>query len=86
MGEETEKQQQDKQSTNQKIGFFRRIFYHPNFGATAGIVGILAAVFGIYTYYASIREPNLTYYISPTRTPIVQKGNLNDFAVTLYPH
>jgi len=52
----------------------KKIFYHPNFGIAAGIIGIITGVFGIYAYYASIKEPNLTYYISSTRTPIVQQG------------
>ena len=60
----------------------RRIFYHPSFNVVAGIFGIVGTVLAIYFYYQSAKEPNLTYYISPTRTAIVQKGNLENFSVT----
>jgi hypothetical protein len=61
---------------------FRKIFHHPNFNAVAGIVTIISAILAIYFYEKSIQKPDLTYYISPARTPIVQKGNLNNFSVT----
>jgi hypothetical protein len=60
----------------------KKIFYHPNFNVAAGLFGIGGVLFGVFTYCESIKVPNLTYYISPTRTPIVQKGNLNNFSVT----
>ena len=59
--------------------FFKKIFYHPILSVIFGVGGIaLAVYFGL----VSIKKPNLTYYISPTRTAIVQKGNLNNFSVT----
>jgi hypothetical protein len=61
----------------------KKIFYHPNFNVVAGLFGIAGVLFGIFTYYESIKEPDLTFYVSPTRTPIVQKGNLDNFSVTL---
>jgi hypothetical protein len=60
----------------------KKIFYHPNFNVVVGLFGIGGVLFGIFTYCESIKEPNLTYYISSTRTPIVQKGNLDNFSVT----
>ncbi len=56
---------------------FKRIIWHPLFGIAVG------AVIAAYFYYAGIKKPNLTYYVSPTRTAIVQKNNLNNFDVTL---
>src|ERR1035437_10947714 len=62
-----------------RMEFFKKIFYHPILNVIFGVVGIaLAVYFGL----VSIKKPNLTYYISPTRTAIVQKGNLNNFSVT----
>ena len=65
-----------------KTGIVKRIFHHPNFNAVAGIFGIVGTILAVYFYRQSIKEPNLTYYISPTRTPIVQKGSLDNFSVT----
>lgn len=62
-----------------RMEFFKKIFYHPILNVILGVGGIaLAVYFGL----VSIKKPNLTYYISPTRTAIVQKGNLNNFSVT----
>jgi hypothetical protein len=60
----------------------KNIFHHPNFNVVAGIFGIVGTLLGIYFYRESIKEPNLTYYISSTRTPIVQKFNLNNLSVS----
>jgi hypothetical protein len=60
----------------------KKIFHHPNFNAVCGIVTIISLIFAIWTWQINIKEPNLTYYISPTRTPIVQKGSLDNFSVT----
>ena len=60
----------------------KRIFHHPNFNAVCGIVTIISLIFAVWTWQINIKEPNLTYYISPTRTPIVRQGNLNNFSVT----
>lgn len=62
---------------NTAEGFWRSFFAHPLTQAIAFLTGI----FGVYAYYDSIREPYLTYYISPTRTAIVNKGNLNNLSV-----
>jgi hypothetical protein len=70
------KKETDSQQT--KISFkesIKAIVWHPVFGIIVG------AVIAAYFYAASIREPNLTYYISPTRAAFVQKGNLNNFSV-----
>jgi hypothetical protein len=64
-------------------GIWARICYHPNFGVIVGMIGVVTGIFGVYAYYASIQKPDLTYYISPTRTPLVQKGHLRGFDVKL---
>jgi hypothetical protein len=84
MGEATKKQTQPHK-TRPHLGIFNAISDHPNFKMAErywAIIGTFLGVFGVYAYYASIKEPNLTYYISPTRTAIVQKGHLDDFSVT----
>src|ERR1035437_9001118 len=64
-----------------RMEFFKKIFYHPILNVILGVGGIaLAVYFGL----VSIKKPNLTYYISPTRTAIVQKGSLNNFSVTYW--
>lgn len=58
-------------------GFWQKCFAHP---LTQGIA-FLTGIFGVYAYYASIKEPDLTYFVSQTRTAIFQKGNLNGLSV-----
>lgn len=67
------------------VGIWKRFFFHPSFAVIAGIfsiIGVLSIPLDIYFYNSSIREPALNYYISPSRTPLVQKGTFNEFAVT----
>jgi len=71
--------EQPKQ-TPSKSRLLKKLFYHPSFGVLAGIVGILTGVFGVYSYYASIKEPNLTYYVS-AKAPIVKQGGMGIFSV-----
>jgi len=59
---------------------------HPMSGTAIGIIGIALAV---YFYLETIEKPNLTYYVSQTRIPIVQTNILgseevNNFSVTYY--
>jgi hypothetical protein len=64
-------------------GFLKKIGEHPFIilsGWIMGIVGVIGVCFTFYLYYS--QKPNLAYYISPTRTAIVQKQNLNNFSVT----
>lgn len=63
------------------MDFFRKIFHHPNFNAVAGLFGIVGTILAIYFGLDSIKKPDLTYYISPTRTPILQKGSLTNLSV-----
>jgi hypothetical protein len=81
MNDETEAKSEPQAAVPQK-GFFSKIFYHQNFNVLAGLLGIVGTILAIFFYEASIREPNLTYYISPTRAAFVQKKNLNNFSVT----
>jgi hypothetical protein len=83
MGNESEFQS-EPQSTIPKAGIFKKIFHHPNFNVVCGIVTIISLIFGVWSWYVNIKERNLTYYISPTRTPIVQKGSLDNFSVTFH--
>jgi hypothetical protein len=83
MGNESEFQS-EPQSTIFKVEIFKKIFHHPNFNAVCGVVTIISLIFAVWTWQINIKEPNLTYYISPTRTPIVQKGNLDNFSVTYH--
>lgn len=79
MGEKPENQA--GQTPTQQQGVFKRIFHHPNFSVVSGIATIVSLILAIYFYEESVTEPNLTYYISNTRTPIVQPGKLNNFSV-----
>jgi hypothetical protein len=80
MGEEHSTRPADYRSP--EPGMFKRIFHHPNFNVVAGLFGIIGTLSGIYFYFVSIQKPELTYYISPTRTSIVKKGNLDNLSVT----
>lgn len=60
----------------------KKIFNHPVVVAIGYVVGIVGFILGIVFYFNGIKEPYLTYFISSTRTPIVQQGNLNNFSVT----
>src|SRR5580658_2582274 len=56
-----------------KKPFLTRITWHPMFGI---IVGLIIAA---YFYYAGLREPELTFYVSPTRVPLVQLGGATNY-------
>jgi len=58
-----------------KDGFWRRFFAHP---IVQGIV-LLTGLFGLYAFYSSIKEPELTFYVSPTRVPLVQLGGATNY-------
>jgi len=64
-----------------KVGFWKGIFHHPNFNAICGVATLVSAIFAVYCWRDSIRKPELTYYIGQTRTPIVQKGQINELSV-----
>jgi hypothetical protein len=72
------------QSGDPKSGFFRKIFYHRLFGVIAGIFGIVGTILAIVFWFESKSEPDLTYYISPARTPILKKDSLENFSVTFH--
>lgn len=46
------------------------------------ILAVVGTYFGVIGYYESKKEPVLTYYVSKTRTPIVQSGKLENFTVS----
>lgn len=71
-----------KNAAGQKTGFFKRFFHHPNFNVAVGIFGIMGVLWGVYSYFDSIKKPDLLFYVSPSRIPIVHKGNLENFSVT----
>jgi hypothetical protein len=62
--------------------FLKKFFYHQTFNAICGVVTIISLVVTVYFYLKSTKQPDLTCYGNPTRTPIVQQGHLNNFGVT----
>lgn len=51
--------------------------------ATLGFTGFIFGLFGVWAYFASVKKPHFLYYVSNTRTPIVQTGKLDNFSVIL---
>src|ERR1017187_7558651 len=81
---DNEPEQTSPQSTPEQKGLFKRIFHHANFNVVCGIVTIVSLFVSIYFYNATIAKPDLTYYISPTRAPILQSGKLDNFTLTYH--
>src|ERR1035438_3875117 len=85
MGNEPENT--SEQTTPKENGLLDILAKHPLFTVVCGIttiIGALLGVFGVYAYYASIKAPNLTYYVSSSRTAIVQSGKLDNFTLTYF--
>jgi hypothetical protein len=76
-------QPQSPQARKQKpsSGIAKAIAEHPYFTLICGLAGLFGTAFGIWGYCVSITKPDLTYYISPNRTPIIQTGKLNNLSV-----
>jgi len=74
-------QPQNPQAQKPSSGIAKAISEHPYFTVICGLATLFGTGFGIWGYCVSIKEPNLTYYISPNRTPIVQNGKLNNLSV-----
>jgi hypothetical protein len=49
--------------------------------ATAFTIGLVSLIFGVWAYYASIREPDVTFTVAPVRTTLVQSGVSSDLTV-----
>jgi hypothetical protein len=82
MAEEHQPTEQAKFSFRHMLeSLCRKISVNPVIGAFSIIFGIVGTLFGFYTWYGSVRERDLTVYYSPTRTPIVQQGELQNFTV-----
>jgi hypothetical protein len=60
----------------------KKLIANPIIGSFALVFGILGTGFGFYTYKIGVRERELSFYVSPARTPIVQKGKLENFSVS----
>lgn len=75
----------EDKASEEKLGWFKRIFHHPNFNVVASILTIVGFFLAFFFWYDGIKRPELTYYISSTRTAIIQKGNVtNDLSVTYH--
>jgi hypothetical protein len=59
----------------------RRFYEKPWFVVLTAVFGIAGTVFGIWSHFANIREPAITYEINPLRTVIVQGGAPSDLTV-----
>lgn len=81
---DNEPEKTSPQSTPEQKGLFKMIFHHPNFNVVCGIVTIVSLFASIYFYNASIAKPELTYYVSSTRIPILQSGKLDNFTLTYF--
>ena len=77
MGEEPENQPQQKNTS-----FLAWLIDHVFTKTLLAILTIVGFFLTIYFYRASTAAPDLTYYISPTRTAIVQKGSINNLSVS----
>jgi hypothetical protein len=49
--------------------------------ATSFIVGIVGVAFGVWSHFASIKEPAITYTVNPLRTTFVQGGGPSGLSV-----
>ncbi len=56
-------------------------FDGPGVKATSFIVGIIGVAFGIWSHFASIKEPAITYVVNSTRTTLVQGGGPSGLTV-----
>lgn len=63
-------------------GLCQRVIANPIIGVFALVFGLIGTGFGFYTYNESIRDRELSFYVNPARTPIVQKGKLENFTVS----
>jgi len=70
--------------TPKEVGQLKRmvgVVHHRNFKAMVNVLGLFGLLFGIYSWLDGKKERKLTFYLSPTRTPIVQKGKLESLSV-----
>jgi hypothetical protein len=49
--------------------------------ATSFIVGIVGVAFGVWSHFASIKEPAITYTVNPIRTTLAQAGDTTGLSV-----
>lgn len=57
-------------------------FSSPTGAAVLGMVAIFSTVFGIWSFVASKKERNLTYFVSAGRTAVVTAGKANTIQVS----
>ena len=75
----------EEDASEEKPGLFKCIFHHPNFNVVASILTIVGFFLAFFFWYDGIKRPELTYYISSTRTAIIQKGSVtNDLSVNYH--
>lgn len=46
-----------------------------------GIIGLIFGAFGVWSYFASVKEPAITYTVNPIRTTLVQTGGPSGLSV-----
>jgi hypothetical protein len=49
--------------------------------AIAGILGIFGTIFSVYTFYVSKKDRELTYYVNPIKTIVLNSGDVSDLRV-----
>lgn len=87
-GRQGEKKLEDEKKKEDEIGKEReswldRLNKKSWLGVSGWILAVLGFILSIYFYVASIREPNLTYAINPTKAIVVQTGQASQLT-TLY--
>ena len=59
----------------------RRFYEKPWYIVFTTVLGIAGTLFAIWSHFANIREPAITYEVAPIRTVIVQSGTPSDLTV-----
>jgi hypothetical protein len=73
--------QLEPQPTPLKKPFMQWLVDHFGTKTILAIVSIASISLNIYKFVYPVSEPNLTYYVSPTRAAIVQQGSITNLSV-----
>ena len=60
-----------------------RFFRNPLFGIIGCIIGVVGIILAVYFYGKSTTTKDLTYYVHPARTAVVQAGQASSLKVTV---
>lgn len=74
-----------EQSQN-KPSWITRPFSNPVYSGVASLIGVIGVLLSIYFFYAAREVPDLTYYVSPTRTAIVTGAQNQKLSVSYADH